>query len=82
MNLQQRIFPRLGILSWHPKRQLCSHAEGGYRKCEHGNRKDSVVFNKLRATWNYLWVEDGQRKSRKLAQLDQCTENSRKNFTS
>lgn len=28
--------------------------------------KGSVVFNRLRQTWNFLWVENGQRKSRKL----------------
>ncbi len=28
--------------------------------------KGSVVFNRARATWNFLWVESGQRKSRKL----------------
>jgi len=27
------------------------------------------VFNKLRLTWNFLWVENGQRKSRKLGTL-------------
>jgi integrase len=31
--------------------------------------KGSVVFNKLRSTWNFLWVENGQRKSRKLGTL-------------
>ena len=31
--------------------------------------KGSVVFNKLRSTWNLLWVESGQRKSRKLGTL-------------
>lgn len=31
--------------------------------------KGSVVFNKARATWNYLWVEDGRRKSCKLGTL-------------
>jgi integrase len=31
--------------------------------------KGSVVLNKLRATWNFLWVENGQRKSRKLGTL-------------
>jgi integrase len=28
-----------------------------------------VVYNKSRATWNFLWVEDGRRKSRKLGTL-------------
>jgi integrase len=31
--------------------------------------KGSVVFNKLRSTWNFLWVENGRRKSRKLGTL-------------
>jgi len=31
--------------------------------------KGSVVYNKTRATWNFLWVEDGQRKSRRLGTL-------------
>jgi len=31
--------------------------------------KGSVVYNKTRATWNFLWVEGGQRKSRKLGTL-------------
>jgi integrase len=29
----------------------------------------SVVYNKARATWNFLWVESGLRKSRKLGTL-------------
>lgn len=29
----------------------------------------SVVYNKARATWNFLWVESGRRKSRKLGTL-------------
>ena len=33
--------------------------------------KGSVVYNKTRATWNFLWVEDRQRKSRKLGTLAQ-----------
>jgi integrase len=33
------------------------------------HKKGSVVFNKLRSTWNFLWVENGQRKSRKLGTL-------------
>lgn len=28
--------------------------------------KGSVVFNRLRQTWNFLWVENGHHKSRKL----------------
>jgi hypothetical protein len=31
--------------------------------------KGSIVFNKLRSTWNFLWVENGRRKSRKLGTL-------------
>lgn len=31
--------------------------------------KGSVVFNKARGTWNFLWVEAGSRKSRKLGTL-------------
>jgi integrase len=31
--------------------------------------KGSVVFNNSRATWNYLWVENGRRKSRKLGTI-------------
>ena len=31
--------------------------------------KGSIVFNKLRSTWNFLWVENGQRKSRKLGTI-------------
>ncbi len=31
--------------------------------------KGSVVFNKARATWNFLWVADGTRHSRKLGTL-------------
>jgi integrase len=31
--------------------------------------KGSVVFNKVRATWNLLWVADGVRRSRKLGTL-------------
>jgi integrase len=31
--------------------------------------KGSVVFNKARGTWNFLWPEAGQRKSRKLGTL-------------
>jgi len=31
--------------------------------------KGSVVFNKTRATWNYLWVEHGHRQSRKLGTI-------------
>jgi integrase len=32
-------------------------------------KKGSIVFNRLRQTWNYLWVENGRRKSRKLGTL-------------
>ena len=28
--------------------------------------KGSIVFNRARATWNFLWVENGHRKSKKL----------------
>jgi integrase len=28
--------------------------------------KGSIVYNKTRGTWNFLWVESGKRKSRKL----------------
>jgi integrase len=31
--------------------------------------KGSVVFNNARGTWNFLWVEAGKRKSRKLGTL-------------
>jgi integrase len=31
--------------------------------------KGSIVHNKTRGTWNFLWVEDGKRKSRKLGTL-------------
>ena len=31
--------------------------------------KGSVVFNRLRATWNFLWCEGNQRRSRKLGSL-------------
>ena len=31
--------------------------------------KGSVVFNKSRATWNYLWLENGHRRSKKLGTL-------------
>jgi len=31
--------------------------------------KGSIVFNKLRSTWNLLWVENGKRKSSKLGTL-------------
>lgn len=31
--------------------------------------KGSVVFNKARMTWNFLWVESGKRKSRRLGTL-------------
>jgi integrase len=31
--------------------------------------KGSIVFNKLRSTWNFLWVENGKRKSRKIGTL-------------
>lgn len=31
--------------------------------------KGSVVFNKARSTWNLLWFEGAQRKSRKLGTL-------------
>ena len=31
--------------------------------------KGSVVFNKIRGTWNFLWVENGRRKSKKLGTL-------------
>lgn len=31
--------------------------------------KGSIVFNKLRSTWNFLWIENGKRKSRKLGTL-------------
>lgn len=31
--------------------------------------KGSVVFNKTRVTWNFLWFEAGSRKSRKLGTL-------------
>ena len=31
--------------------------------------KGSVVFNRLRATWNFLWCEGNQRRSRKLGTL-------------
>ena len=31
--------------------------------------KGSVVYNKSRATWNYLFMESGKRKSRKLGTL-------------
>jgi integrase len=31
--------------------------------------KGSIVYNKTRGTWNFLWVEDGKRKSRKLGTL-------------
>lgn len=31
--------------------------------------KGSVVFNKARASWNFLWVADGIRRSRKLGTL-------------
>ncbi|PYV66929.1 MAG: hypothetical protein DMG96_40890, partial [Acidobacteria bacterium] len=31
--------------------------------------KGSVVFNRLRATWNFLWCEGKQRRSRKLGTL-------------
>src|SRR5215472_14891107 len=33
------------------------------------HKKGSIVFNKLRSTWNFLWVENGKRKSRKLGTL-------------
>jgi integrase len=31
--------------------------------------KGSVVFNRTRSTWNFLWVENGSRRSRKLGTL-------------
>jgi hypothetical protein len=31
--------------------------------------KGSIVCNKTRGTWNFLWVENGKRKSRKLGTL-------------
>lgn len=31
--------------------------------------KGSIVFNKFRGTWNFLFVENGQRRSRKLGTL-------------
>jgi integrase len=31
--------------------------------------KGSIVYNKTRGTWNFLWVEDGNRTSRKLGTL-------------
>ena len=31
--------------------------------------KGSVVFNNARATWNFLWVENGHRRSRKLGTI-------------
>lgn len=31
--------------------------------------KGSIVLNKLRSTWNFLWVENGRRRSRKLGTL-------------
>ena len=31
--------------------------------------KGSVVYNRSRATWNYLFMESGKRKSRKLGTL-------------
>src|SRR5262249_13868707 len=31
--------------------------------------KGSVVFNRLRATWNFLWCEGNQRRSQKLGTL-------------
>jgi len=31
--------------------------------------KGSIVYNRTRGTWNFLWVEDGKRKSRKLGTL-------------
>jgi len=31
--------------------------------------KGSVVFNNARATWNYLWLENGRRRSRKLGTI-------------
>jgi len=31
--------------------------------------KGSVVFNRTRATWNFLWFENGQRRSIKLGTL-------------
>jgi hypothetical protein len=31
--------------------------------------KGSIVFNRTRSTWNFLWVENGSRKSRKLGAL-------------
>jgi hypothetical protein len=31
--------------------------------------KGSVVFNKARTTWNFLWLEQGKRRSRRLGTL-------------
>jgi len=32
-------------------------------------KNGSVVFNKARSTWNFLWVENGTRRSRRLGTL-------------
>ena len=35
-------------------------------------KKGSIVYNRLRSTWNYLYTVNGQRKSRKIATLAEC----------
>ncbi len=38
--------------------------------------KGSVVFNKARATWNYLWMENGHHRSRKLGTIAELPTNA------
>jgi integrase len=47
-------------------RQLCSLTGGSFESTQ---TEGSVVFNRLRANWNFLWCEGTQRKSCKLGTL-------------